>query len=95
MMSLVELIHLEVFLLLLRPQERVLSLYDLVHLVYEDQGQEAGGRRNRVLLFKDLVEVLDELLGEVSWLHHEEGPLGLVGIVDDSEEGCLLLSVGN
>ena len=93
-MSLIELIHLEVFLSVLRLQESVLSPYDLVHLVNEDQGQETGGRRNRFLLILDLIEVFDELLGEVSWLHHEERPLGLVGVVDDSEEGRLLLSVG-
>jgi hypothetical protein len=95
MMSLIELIHLEALLLLLRLQESVLALNDLVHLVYEDQGEETGGRRNRVLLIKDVIEVFDELLSEVSWLHHEEGSLGLVGIVDDSKEGRLLLSVGN
>jgi hypothetical protein len=94
-MSLIKLIHLEIVLLPLRLQESVLSLYDLVHLVYEDQGEESGGSRNRVLLLDDLIEILDELLREVCRLHHEEGPLGLVGIVDDSEEGRLLLGVGN
>ena len=94
-MSLIELIDLEIVLLPLRLQESVLSLYYFVHLIYEDQGKEPGGSRNRVLLLDDLIEILDELLCEVCRLHHKEGPLGLVGIVDDSEEGRLLLGVGN